>query len=409
MSALGVSFDPLGEHLQDPYPFYARARAEEPVFWSPRMKAWVVTRYGDCLAVLHDTKSFSNANSIRTITDPPPEVFAEMAALRLPPPLGVIQADGEVHRRMRAPFARNFTPERVRAATPFVRAKTDALIDAFAGDGHADLIRQLFRPLPVAVVTYMYGIEELDEDLVEAGTHGELALQGNLVIPAEEQAAAAADFVKLCRVIQAVVRERMAAPREDDLPTAFLHAIWPGGREMTAQEEADVVVNLAGLLLPGHETTRGQLGLGVLHLLEHRDQWELLCARPELLPRAVEEICRYDTTVPGMFRVATKDARVGDISLSEGDEVFLAFLSANRDAAFCDRPDVFDVTRAPTRHLAFGKGAHYCAGADTGRRELTVALEALMQRLPGLRLSGHPVEIDPIFVTRGPLELHVEW
>lgn len=411
MSALGDSFDPLGEHLQDPYPFYARARAEEPVFWSPRMKAWVVTRYEDISAVLRDNETFSNANSIRTISDPPPQVFQEFAVLGYPPTTpGLINSDGEQHRRIRAPFARNFAVDRVNAAQDFIRARAEARVDAIADAGHADLMSALIRPLPVEVVTFMYRLEELAPEMVAAGTRGFLALQGNLALtPVEEQVQATRDLVELARVIGEVVERRRREPRADDLATAFLRSVAPDLRELTLEEEALLVINLTGMLLPGHETTRGQLGLGVLHLLEHRDQWELLCQNPQMIPQAVEEICRYDPAVPGMFRVTTRKTEVGGVPMDPGTEVFLAFLSANRDEALCDRPDTFDVTREPTRHLAFGRGAHVCIGAETGRREIHIALEVLTRRLPGLRLAGRPIMIDPIFVTRGPLELHVEW
>lgn len=412
MGALGDSFDPLGEHLQDPYPFYARARAEEPVFWSPRMNAWVVTRYRDVSTVLRDNATFSNANAIRTIDDPPAEVIQEFLKLGYPQALPVIGADGEVHRRMRAPFARNFAADRATAAEHVMRGRVSQAIDAFGDRGRAELMDELIRPVPIAVVTHMYGVEEVDEAMVKAGTRGFLMMQGNLArmgLPLEEQVKAAKAAVELCHVMRDVVSQRRAAPRENDLVTAFAAAVAPLGGPMTVEQEARIVLNLATIFVPGHETTSPQFGNGLRHLLSHRDQWELLCERPELIGQAVEEFCRYDTSVPGMFRLVKNATTIAGQELQPGDEVFLALLSANRDEALCDRPDDFDVIRKPTRHLTFGFGAHYCLGAETGRREMRIALEILTRRLPGLRLADRPVEIEPVFVTRGPLELHVEW
>jgi cytochrome P450 len=407
----GEDFDPLGAHLQDPYPFYARARKEAPVFWSPRMKAQVVTCYGDCYAVLRDNEAFSNANAIRTIDDPAFPALQEFLKLGYPPMPNKISSDGELHRKFRMPFARHFAADRVAAAEGAMRQQVNASIGAFESDGRAELMRQLVRPLPIAVITHMYGLEELDEATVKAGTRGFLVLQGNLsaMLSVEEQVASMRDLVHLVQVMKGVVERRLAEPREGDLVTAFLRSVVPGAETLTLEEESMVVMDLAATLLPGHETTAPQLANGLRHLLTHREQWELLCARPELIPQAVEEICRYDTSVPGMFRVARKDVTVGEQAFPEGTEFFLALLSANRDEAFVDDPDVFDITREPTKHLTFGFGAHYCIGAETGRRELQVALESLTRRLPGLRLADRPVEIEPVFVTRGPHELHVEW
>jgi cytochrome P450 len=411
-TSLGESFDPLGTHLQDPYPFYEQARAEEPVFWSPRMNAWVVTRYEDAFNVLRDTQRFSNANAIRTIDQPLPEVIQEVMKVGYPPQeTAIIMADGDKHRIMRAPWARRFAPDRVTAAEPVMRARAAELVGAFADDGRADLMRQFANPLPVTVLVNLYGIEELkgEEELVAAGTEGLMALQANLVAPPEKQVEAARAFVRLVRRVAEVVKDRMAHPREDDLPTVALAAMAPDGPPLPLELEGEIVLNLAGNLLPGHETTSAQIGNGVRHLLTHRDQWELLCERPELIPNAVEEICRYDTGVPGMFRVAKTDVTIGGRQIPAGGELFLALISANRDEALCDRPNEFDITRSPTKHLTFGHGSHYCLGAETGRRELRIALETLTNQLPTLRLTGEPLKIAPVFVTRRLESLPVEF
>jgi cytochrome P450 len=410
-SSFGENFDPLGEHLQDPISFYAQARKEAPVFWSPRMRAYVVTRYEDCYAVLRDNDTFSNANAIRTIDDPAFPAVQEFMKLGYPPMPASISADGDLHRRFRRPYARHFSADRVAAAEGVMREQVNSAIDAFERDGHAEMMRQLIRPLPIAVITHLYGLEELDEETVRAGTRGLLVLQGNksAVLSEEEQVAAVRDFVHLVQIMKGVVERRLAEPREDDVVTGVLRSMVPDAESLTLEEESMIVTDLAAILLPGHETTAPQLANGIRHLLTHRQQWELLCARPELIPQAVEEICRYENSVPGMFRKAKKAATVGGRDLAEGDEVFLALISANRDEALTDRPDVFDVTREPVKHLTFGFGAHYCIGAETGRRELRVALEQLTRRLPGLRLADRPIEIEPVFVARGPHELHVEW
>jgi cytochrome P450 len=136
----------------------------------------------------------------------------------------------------------------------------------------------------------------------------------------------------------------------------------------------------------------------------------MLCAHPELIPAAVEEAARYDTAVQGFRRITTRPVTLAGTDLPAGAEVFVAFGAANRDEARYDRPDVFDITRAPTRHLAFGHGAHACPGAKLARDQVRIALETLTRRLPGLRLTpDRPVTMLPTLIHRSPQRLDLIW
>jgi cytochrome P450 len=164
------------------------------------------------------------------------------------------------------------------------------------------------------------------------------------------------------------------------------------------------------VMVAGHTTTSSLLGTGLVHLLEDRSRWLLLRERPELIPGAVEEMARFDPAVQSFFRVTTRPAEVGGVRLEPGTELLLLYGSANRDEALCEHPEEFDITRAPTRHLAFGMGLHACVGAGLARTELRVSLETLTRRLPDLRLdTDQEIRIRPGLNHRGPWWLHVTW
>jgi cytochrome P450 len=404
---LGERYDPLGAHAQDPYEFYALARRQQPVFFYAKLDAWVVTRYDDVRAVLRDAETFSSANSLRPVAEPDPAVYAEFAK-GYPMVPESVSSDGAAHRRLRAPFADGLGVDQVRALEPYIRQRAGELVDAFAADGHAELMGQFAAPLPMDVLGQLFGLAPADMPLVHAGSLGMPVLVSARAASAE-QVAAARRVVELQQLLAGYIDRRRAAPGEDLISRAVAE-LAPAAGQLTFDQQAELVESLFGALLAGHTTVSGLLGNGMWHLLSHPEQWALLRRRPELLDGAVEEIARYDTSVPAQFRVTTRPVTLGGQALPSGAEVLVLFGSANRDSALVDRPEVFDITRPPSRHLAFGIGAHYCAGAQLARAELRIALVTLSDRLPGLRLSdAHPVAIAPSLRLRGPTTLPVVW
>jgi cytochrome P450 len=408
-SKLGLEYDPFGAHRDDPYPFYARARREEPIFFAPTLGdgMWAVTRHADVMSVLRDPQAFSSKNSIREVVKPSPRIFGVLAD-GYPPTPNAITSDGDDHRRLRAPLSRAFTPERVAALGPFIRERAEALVDAFAGDGRADLRTAFCDPLPVQVITHVFGMDPEDAAGVQEGALSTVRL---FVSPLseEEQVDLAGKLVAFQKLAARYLRARREEPR-DDFTSELVAALAPGTGPLTFEQEAQLVSDMTENLLAGHITTAALLANGLRHLLAQRDQWELLCARPELLPNAIDEIARYDSSVPGLFRVATQPVTVGGQEFPPGTEFVVLFPSANRDETVFERPDEFDITRPPSKHVTFGFGPHHCAGERLARKELAVALETLTSRLPGLRLvDGQEITIEPMFNLRRPAALQVEW
>jgi cytochrome P450 len=300
----------------------------------------------------------------------------------------------------------------VEAVRPYLSQCATALADGLAaGSNPADFMAAYANPLAISVVCHMMGYapehhDEVGEDTRRAAT---LAM-GYLFVSDDEQAEAAQSWVRSQQLIGRYVAERRAAPR-DDLISEVIAAFAPGGAPLTEDEEAELVGSILGVTLAGHITSSAVLGAGVLQLLEHPQQWRLLCDRPELIPNAVEEIARFCTPTHIFLRQATRDTVLAGQELPAGAEVALCLAAANRDEAAFDRPGDFDITREQSAgHVTFGHGPHFCIGAGLARLELGMALRILTDRFPKLRLvPGQPATWRPSLVQKGPAAVPVTW
>ncbi|WP_327357028.1 cytochrome P450 [Streptomyces sp. NBC_01304] len=184
----------------------------------------------------------------------------------------------------------------------------------------------------------------------------------------------------------------------------------PDGRKLVGERLGQVVSNLQNLLIAGHLTTTALIGTVLHRLLLDREGWELLCAKPELIPAAIEEAARWGAPVQGFRRITTRPVTLGRTELPAGTALFVAYAAANRDPALTPDPDTFDPARPPARHLGFGHGTHGCPGATLAREELRITLELLTRRLPALRLvADEKAEMLPTLIHWSPAALWVEW
>ncbi|BCB91372.1 cytochrome P450 [Phytohabitans suffuscus] len=404
---LAESYDPLGAHLDDPYPFYTRARRTEPVFFSPRLDAWVVTRFDDVDAILKDPEAFSSANSLRPVRQLYPATLAAFAE-GYPRTPDHVTSDGAAHRRLRAPYTRRLAPGAVKAIEPSIRERATALVESFAAARGADLVARYAAPLPLDTAAALFGIAPADVPTARSGSESLFKL-GSADLSEAGEARAAAEYVAFQHLVAGYVRRRRATP-EDDMISDVVAALAPGGGPLTFDQEAELVGTICATIGAGHITTTDTIANAVRALLRHPEQWDLLRRRPELVPNAVEEALRFESPVPTIFRRATRPVEVAGVDVPHGADLLLVFASANRDE---DRyPDAgrFDVTRAPSRHFGFGAGVHTCVGAALARAQARIALRVLVERLPGMTLApGHTVRLQPSINVRGPLALQLRW
>ena len=406
MDPCPFSFDPLASpHRENPYPLYAQAQHEAPVFFSPLFATWVVTRYADVRAILHDPQRFSSATLFRTPVAPPPEVCTVLA--QLPPERHVlVNEDPPGHTRTRALVRQAFLPRQIARMEARIDAIAHELIDQFIDTGRADLVQQYTAPLPLRVLLEFLGLPVEDAGLIKQWStdHILLSAPGSGAV---QQRQSAQTELAFSRYLDALITARQRQPQEDVL-SALITARVEGVRPLDAGELHTLIEQL---LFAGHETTTNLLSTTLLHLLRDATLWAALHADPGLSAAAVEEGLRYDTPVQGMFRTTTEAVTLSGVTIPAGARVFVVFGAANHDAHIFTTPERFDLHRPHVdKHLALGHGIHYCLGAPLARLEARIALAVLVQRLPELSLvPAQTMTYLPSLLNRALQHLHVQW
>jgi cytochrome P450 len=377
-------------------PMLAELRADEPLA-KIRLpfgrETWLVTRYRDARKVV-TSKQFSRAR------ESGPDAPRFMASPR--DPHAVSALDAPDHTRVRKLAGKAFTPKRIEMLRGNARKKANELVDEFAGlDQPADFMRCFGRQMPLAMLTEMMGIPREDfplfhqwiddmEVIDEAGMEkAQRALKGTI------------DY------LAGQVAERMANPHDD------LLADMVAAREGTDRLTEEQLVHFAfGLWFGGLDTTFNLITNGFYLLLTHPEQLALLLGDQSLIPAAVDEFLRY-AGVSGVdhARMALSDVELSTGTIPAGDAVVVSLPSANRDESVFTNPDEVDITRTPNHHLAFSGGMHYCIGAPLARMEMSIALDVVLNRLPGLRLAITADEVPWAKgkLVRRPEALPVRW
>jgi cytochrome P450 len=400
-----IGFDPLDpDQREDPFPVLELARRERPVFHAQQFDLWVVTRYDDVAAVLKDHETFSSDGALRSTPGPyPPEVL-EVLAEGWPEMPYIIELDPPLHDRIRRLVTKAFTPRRIAGLEPRVEEIAAELVEGFAADGRADVIERFAWPLPLRVLGELLGLPR--EDLGRLHEWGQDWLLLQQPGPVEERVENARGLVELQRYFVRAIEERERTPRDD-----LMGALAAGRAE---SDDPLSVVEVAGLpldlMVAGHVTVTRAIGSALALCFRHPELRGRL-ADPETRPRAIEEVLRLESPAQGLFRRTTREVELGGALLPAGARVMVHFGSANRDEARFAAADCLRLDRPElSRHLAFGKGIHFCIGAPLARLELGIALPLLAERLPGLRPAADAEpEREPIFFARGFSRLVVEW
>src|SRR5260370_25248058 len=306
--SLGVLYHPLqGEQLENPYPFYVRARKEEPIFFSPELDTWVVTRYDDVQTVLNQPEIFSSKDALRPVAKYFPAAFAELSK-GYPLVPTAIDSGGKEHVRLRNAVSKTFSPKHIKQLEPFIKGVVNSLIDAVIDDHKANFISQFAYPLPLEVALYLIGVPR--EDMVLARKlSSSVAILINSPLSEEQQVECARGFVRFQHYLIQLVNERRSASKED-LISALLDTP-PGEKPF---DDAQLAHQLSDVVIAGYDTTAQLLGNGLALLLERPERWQTLCAHPERIPQAIEEILRYDAPVHAFFRTTIQEVTLGGIN-----------------------------------------------------------------------------------------------
>jgi cytochrome P450 len=379
--------------LADPYPYYARLRSADPVYWADQLGGWVLTRYADVAAVLRSP----GASSERTAAARE-QLGPEFRGVYDIREHAMLSADPPRHTRLRLLVNKAFTPRTVEGLAPFIRGFVDRVLAAAKARGRMDLMAELAVPLPATVIAEMLGVPAEDRDRFKTWSDETTAVLGNLPtnLSPDVLRRGMGAMDELLSYLRGIIDRRRAEPR-DDLISALVRAQEEGDR-LTDQE---LLANTMLLLNAGHETTTNLIGNGTLALLRHPDQLRRLRDDPALLPSAVEELLRYDSPVQFTNRILKADLPLGGKALRAGQNVVVVLGAANRDPEQFPDPDRLDVGRAENKHLAFGLGPHFCLGAPLARLEGRLVFEALLREAPGLRLDGPPPRYRQNFNLRG--------
>ena len=388
------------EVLADPYPLYARLRAEDPVHWDPFLHAWIVTRYSDVLTVLHDY------SADRT---PTPEQLTAMGLSHLTPIAKVMVRqmlfmDAPAHTRLRGLASVAFTPRRIEVLRAHIQEIADRLLDSAVPSGRMDLMAQFANPLPAIVTAEMLGVPAEDHERLKLWSADFAEMLGNFQHNPDRVPRVLRSVEEMTEYFRGAIADQWRTPREG-LVRSLLTAEVDGDR----LSEEEVIANCIVTMVGGQETTTNLIGNGVLTLLRHPPELERLREDPSLSASAVEELLRYESPSQHTARMAPSDRELGGRPIRKRQAVIAVMGAANRDPERFPDPDRLDLSRQPNRHVAFGWAAHFCFGAPLARMEGQIAFDTLLRRLPELRLAPGPLEWRENLGLRGLKSLPVSF
>jgi cytochrome P450 len=380
MSQSDFYFNPFDPDFRaNPYPHFPALLDGPPRQLNLFMPTTLIARYDDVVGVLHDHERFT----VRR-----PEIpFRE----RIDPFGGaptILTADPPVHSRLRKLVSKAFTPRRVRELEPRIREITTELLSGATESSEFEAMAALANPLPVIVIAELLG--------VSAGDHAQFKQWSNDMISSFGQDMAAgpspvgiAAKDELRRYLAEAIKQRSANPA-DDLISALIAA----RDESDGLSEDELLAFVVLLLLAGNETTTNLIGNGLLALSRHPEQQQRLRDNRDLIPKAIEEMLRYDPPVQMTLRIPTATTNVGGSELAAGSLAFVLLAAANRDPAHFPHPENFDVGREPNEHVSFGEGIHFCLGAPLARLEGAIAIEAMLEKFPRLQLANPSAKLE---------------
>lgn len=361
----------------DPYPWFHALRAERPVHHCPD-GSWLITRHADLAQVYRNPRLFSSDKRQQFLPMFGASPLYEHHTTSL------VFNDPPLHTQVRKAIGDALAPRTVAAMAPALETLVDGLLDDMAAKGECCLMRDFAGAIPIEVIGNLLDVRREDRGPLQRWSNAILgALEfGSDPARLAEGNAAVSEFVEFLATL--IAERRARAADADDIISRLIR--WESGD--FSLSEFQIHHQCIFLLNAGHETTTNLIGNGVLALLGHPGELARLRATPDLIDSTVEECLRYEAPVQLGNRTVTANTTLGGQVLEAGAVLTLAIGAANRDPAVFERPDDFDIGRAPNPHLSFGAGIHTCAGLAVARLEARIAIQRLVTRFPALALAG---------------------
>lgn len=382
-----VQYDPYSSAIQaNPWDVYRRMRDEEPLYYNEEHDVFALSRHADVEAGLKDWETFSSSRG---------DILEYIKSGFTFPPGLVIFEDPPTHTMHRGLMSRVFTPRKVAALEPQIRAFCAAVLDPLRGEERIDFVTDLGAELPMRVIGMLLGIPEADQPVVRDNTYKSLRTEeGKPMEVREDRVAASSNF-------EEYIDWRRDHP-SDDIMTDLMNAEFEDEhgvrRTLTRQE---VLTYISVVAAAGNETTTRLIGWLGKVLAEHPDQRRILVEDRSWIPSAIDETLRFEPTGLHSARYVTKDVEYYGTTVPAGSAILMLMGSANRDERRFADPDVYDVRRKDGQHLSFGFGAHFCLGASLARMEGRIALDEVLDRFPDWELDHDHIEMTVTSTVRG--------
>jgi pimeloyl-[acyl-carrier protein] synthase len=389
-----IYFNPWDEAFRaNPYPYYKPLYGRPPYLLNLFVPMTLVGRYRDAAGILRDHERFSSMPPMSPFIQERLDVFGSAPR--------VVFSDPPVHTRLRRLVSRAFTPKRIRDLEPRISEFTKILLDRVAEKGTFEVMGDLANVLPVMVIAEMLGVPP--EDYLTFKQWSDRVIESDNTPPGTPLPEIVKDaFRSLREYFINEIEKRRRSPGQD-----LVSALVASRDEAEALTEEELITFVVLLLLAGNETTTNLIGNGMLALGRNPEQMQKLTREPQLMPRAIEEMLRYDCPVQSTARYPKSDVTIDGVELKANTVTFVMVAAANRDPEQFPNPDTFDITRNPNEHLAFGEGIHYCLGAPLARMEGAIAIGIALARFPGLHLlnPGQEFAYKGSYFLRGLAEL----
>jgi cytochrome P450 len=378
-----------------PHELFRRLRNECPVHWTSEITEfpgepgyWSVTRWDDIHTVSKDWQTYSSERAgITAATGVFPIEYIRAMFIGMDPPK---------HDRIKQLFQTGFTPKRIAAHEDAIRAIVVTVLDRLEGRETCDLVSDVAQPVVARVIGSFMGIPE-EDDLIWANLMNAALGAGDPDLnPGGVEAVVEKDLPEIFERCRKMIAERRENPTED-LTSVLVHAEIDGQK----LEEHEIVMGFFLLVAAGNDSTKATYCSGMRALMEHPDQRQLVLDDPSLIPGLVEESLRMFPAFAHFARTATRDTELNGQKIREGEKVVMWYVSSNRDEAYVEDPDRFDLTRDPNEHQAFGAGGrHFCLGTALARLELKILFEETLKRFPAMEMIETPVFVESPFINQ---------